>query len=221
MSTPGPEDEVFLLDGSATLEEEMLGLRFRISPSAFFQVNTPGAEVLFRKVAEWADIASGEGVVVDVCCGTGTIGLSMAAHCSRVVGVEMVEAAVEDARFNAALNDISNATFVAGKAEDVLAGQLDAEAAALPMGLTVGVVDPPRGGLHPKVIKALRKCEPMKRLVYVSCNPTGSFVEDAVRLCLPKIGKVRGQPFRPVRAVPVDMFPHTKHCEMVVLFERD
>lgn len=89
----------------------------------------------------------------------------------------------------------------------------------------VGIVDPPRGGLHPDVIKTLRTCKSLKRVVYVSCNPTGSLVEDVMRLCVPPSGNSRstyakGPEFRPVFAVPVDLFPHTPHCEMVVLFER-
>ena len=93
----------------------------------------------------------------------------------------------------------------------------------------VAIVDPPRAGLHPKVTKALRCCEAIDTLVYVSCNPFGSFVDDALRLCLPENGKdgktygkhCSGQPFVPVRAAPVDMFPDTRHCELVVAFTRD
>ncbi len=86
----------------------------------------------------------------------------------------------------------------------------------------VAIVDPPRGGLHPKVTRALRACKAIDKLVYVSCNPTGSFVEDAVRLCLPTgSGKYSvGEPFVPLRAAPVDMFPDTKHCELVTVFVR-
>jgi hypothetical protein len=88
----------------------------------------------------------------------------------------------------------------------------------------VAVVDPPRSGLHPKVVRALRECKAIDRLVYVSCNPTGTFVEDAIKLCLPSHcnGKWSvGEPFLPLRAAPVDMFPDTKHCELVVVFSRE
>ena len=88
----------------------------------------------------------------------------------------------------------------------------------------VAIVDPPRSGLHQNVIRALRTCKPLKRLVYVSCNPTGSFLEDAVRLCAPQedgSSFARGPALRVVAAVPVDLFPHTAHTELVVLFERD
>ena len=88
----------------------------------------------------------------------------------------------------------------------------------------MAVVDPPRGGLHPKVVRALRECKAIDRLVYVSCNPTGTFVDDAIKLCLPTRcgGKwSTGEPFLPLRAAPVDMFPDTKHCELVVVFSRE
>jgi hypothetical protein len=92
----------------------------------------------------------------------------------------------------------------------------------------VAIVDPPRAGLHPKVIKALRNCDAIDTLIYVSCNPFGSFVEDAIRLCLPENDKNRnygkhcsGKPFVPLRAAPVDMFPDTSHCELVMAFSRN
>lgn len=87
----------------------------------------------------------------------------------------------------------------------------------------VAVVDPPRSGLHPKVVRALRECKAIDRLIYVSCNPTGTFVEDAIKLCLPSHCNKKwspSEPFLPLRAAPVDMFPDTKHCELVVVFAR-
>ena len=84
----------------------------------------------------------------------------------------------------------------------------------------VAVVDPPRGGLHSSVIRALRACSLVRRIVYVSCNPKGSLIENGSALCGPKSKAFKGQPFRPVRAIPVDLFPHTAHCEMVMVFER-
>ena len=84
----------------------------------------------------------------------------------------------------------------------------------------VAVVDPPRGGLHGSVIRALRACSLVRRIVYVSCNPKGSLIENGSALCGPQSKAFKGQPFRPVRAIPVDLFPHTAHCEMVMVFER-
>ena len=84
----------------------------------------------------------------------------------------------------------------------------------------VAVVDPPRGGLHHSVVRALRACSLVRRIVYVSCNPKGSLIENGTALCGPKSKTLKGQPFQPVRATPVDLFPHTAHCEMVMVFER-
>ncbi|RYY34579.1 hypothetical protein EON62_03165, partial [archaeon] len=97
-------------------------------------------------------------------------------------------------------------------------------AAAPGVSRVVAIVDPPRGGLHPSVIRALRTCKPLKRIVYVSCNPSGSFVEDAVKFCTPQDKRsavAHGPAFRPVVSIPVDLFPHTPHTELVTLFERD
>lgn len=217
--------------------------------------------------------------VLDVCCGTGTIGLTCADRVKRVVGVELSSDAIADAQRNAARNHADNTTFLCAKAEDVMrqiipiaqgtapatttasasaaataastaaatpadasAAAATASAAATPAAATsskpppaapvydvsqvVAIVDPPRGGLHPSVIGALRTCKPLKRIVYVSCAPTGSLVEDMLKLCAPSVeGRsaawARGPAFTPRLAVPVDLFPHTPHCEMVMLFERE
>ena len=88
-------------------------------------------------------------------------------------------------------------------------------------GHLVAIVDPPRGGLHGSVLKALRGCSLIRRVVYVSCNPRGTFVDNAVTLCSPTSKAIKGKPFRPVRATPVDLFPHTPHTELLCTFERD
>ena len=85
----------------------------------------------------------------------------------------------------------------------------------------VAIVDPPRAGLHPSVIHALRTCKAIDCLVYVSCNPKGSFIEDVCKLCLPRKKNLKGHPYKPVRATSVDMFPHSKHCEIVMQLEHD
>jgi len=142
---------------------------------------------------------------------------------SQVVGLELIPEAVEDAKQNAELNNIANAEFHAGRAEKTLRDVLRDTSG---FGSIVGIVDPPRSGLHHDVIRALRKCEKLEHLIYVSCNPAGTLLENAVALCAPinessnSQRKAHGLPFRPVRAVPVDLFPHTDHCEMVVVFSR-
>lgn len=206
---------LILLRGSGYAHETLEDLKFRISPSAFFQVNTPGAELLYSIVREWC--AAGEdATVVDVCCGTGTIGLSMAGKVKNVIGIEMEESAVEDAKVNAQLNNINNAIFVAGKAEDVTNDTLAEHATEN----CVAVVDPPRGGLHPSVVRTIRACPHINRLVYVSCDQ-GPLVGNASGFCRAQSNKLRGAPFKPIKAVAVDMFPLTPKVEVVVLFERE
>lgn len=224
-SVPPPNHPYTVLDGDATIREELLGLNFQVSADSFFQVNSDSAELLYNKVREWA-APTEKDVVLDVCCGTGTIGLTMATAAAKVVGVDLSSQGIEDARRNAAANGITNATFICAKAEDAMK-ELVAAGAEGDDGRTtfVGIVDPPRGGLHPSVTRAIRTCKGLDRLVYVSCNPTGSFITDAVKLCAPtesgSRSVMRGPPFRLVKAQPVDLFPQTPHIELVALFERD
>ncbi|KQJ81687.1 zinc finger CCCH domain-containing protein 24 [Brachypodium distachyon] len=355
------------------IHDYISNLRFSISPTAFFQVNTLAAERLYTLAGDWANLNS-DTLLFDVCCGTGTIGLTLAHRVGMVVGIEMNESAVLDARRNALINGVKNCCFVCGKAEDVMgsllteylgspqqdiadsesnsevgptgkkedtvsgneenldsltekndngespqpkdistdhptrvsdeanggsdnrgsenleggheyneairkqnseeaslinAESLDTKAAdclehtkkskddssisktsVLPTGASqfknfVAIVDPPRVGLHPTVIKALRTHPRIRRLVYISCNPE-SLVANAIELCTPtsenreknkghrgwrtmsSAGLARqrtksmpnSEPFIPKRAMAVDLFPHTSHCEMVMLFER-
>jgi len=202
--------------GSERLEMPLLGLRFEIGPLSFFQTNPVTCELLYERALSWLcpDIKA---LVLDVCCGVGTIGLCVARRCQKVVGIELVPEAAESARQNAALNGIKNADFHAGKAEDVLPAILDDELRALGDDCEVcAIVDPPRPGLHRDVLQALRDCKQLSRIVYISCNPD-SLADDVVKLTAVRDGE---DPFVPVRAVAVDMFPHTVHVEMVLLLER-
>ncbi len=189
-------------------------------------------------------------VLLDICCGTGTIGLLHSRFFHHIVGIELSESAIEDAKINAGINSVDNATFICSKAETAIqsvleqlalssagrwahsASSLSASAdykvaAVIPkvslptdgsVGLPVGIVDPPRAGLHPDVLRALRNSR-LTRVVYVSCNPE-TLSENLKRLMAPSTTKFRGPPFTPLAAVAVDMFPHTEHCEMIVLLER-
>ncbi|XP_063082190.1 tRNA (uracil-5-)-methyltransferase homolog A isoform X4 [Cavia porcellus] len=200
--------------GDQCIQEDLLGLTFRISPHAFFQVNTPAAEVLYTVIQDWAQLDEGS-TVLDVCCGTGTIGLAIAQKVKRVIGIELSQEAVEDARANAQANELSNVEFHCGRAEDLV----PALVSRLVSQQLVAILDPPRAGLHSKVILAIRRAENLKKLLYVSCNPRaamGNFVD----LCRAPSNRVKGTPFRPVKAVAVDLFPQTPHCEMLILFER-
>jgi tRNA (uracil-5-)-methyltransferase len=323
----------------ARIHDHINNLRFSISPTAFFQVNTVTAEKLYSIAGDWADLGP-DTLLFDVCCGTGTIGLTLAHRVGMVIGIEMNASAVADAERNATINGISNCKFICSKAciltvtyfvvgsivliclhgssvgfvvqaEDVMSSLLkqyldvtqmeeakplsnanddlnkqipsteemtNSEHVAdqnLPPSNTqveelqdneqkdssslepekttkpqfknvVAIVDPPRSGLHPAVIKALRTHPRLKRLVYISCNPE-TLVANAIELCTPsfdepdrgnknyrgrkKIGiaalarhRAKSMPtseaFRPVKAMAVDLFPHTDHCEMVMLLER-
>uniref|UniRef100_A0AAV2JQ61 tRNA (uracil(54)-C(5))-methyltransferase n=1 Tax=Knipowitschia caucasica TaxID=637954 RepID=A0AAV2JQ61_KNICA len=213
-----------LLHGVPYIYEEILGFKFRISPDAFFQVNQAAAEVLYRTIRDLCAPSHGTGTVgggtlLDVCCGTGAIGIIASPRLHRVLGVELVEQAVEDARHNSALNNVHNCEFRAGKAEAVLPSLMkDLDNCS---GLTA-VVNPARGGLHYRVVRALRNHSSIRRLVYVSCKPEGEAMRNFRELCCsPDLKKrLTGEAFTPTLAVPVDMFPHTPHCELVLLFER-
>ncbi|XP_057599954.1 tRNA (uracil-5-)-methyltransferase homolog A isoform X2 [Hippopotamus amphibius kiboko] len=131
--------------GDRCIREDLLGLTFRISPHAFFQVNTPAAEVLYTLIQDWAQLDAGS-TVLDVCCGTGTIGLALARKVKRVVGIELCQEAVEDARVNALDNEVSNVEFHCGRAEDLV----PALVSRLASQQLVAVLDPPRAGLQPR-----------------------------------------------------------------------
>ncbi|XP_063383796.1 tRNA (uracil-5-)-methyltransferase homolog A [Cydia fagiglandana] len=201
--------------GDTHIVDTILGRQFRISPEAFFQINTAGAEILYQSAIDMSQVDGGS-TVVDICCGTGTIGLCFAKHCGQVLGVELIPEAVRDARANATANGIDNCQFFAGRAEDTLPSVL-ARAAT---GDVIAIVDPPRAGLHMRAVTQLRNTKSVKRLVYISCSPA-SAAKNFLDLSRPSSKTLRGAPFLPVRAVPVDMFPHTRHVELAVLFERE
>ncbi|XP_065282119.2 tRNA (uracil-5-)-methyltransferase homolog A-like [Dermacentor albipictus] len=201
--------------GTEDIEETLLGLTFQVSPDAFFQVNTPAAEVLYRAAEEVAGL-SAETTLLDICCGTGTIGLSLASKVKKVYGVEVCRRAVQNAKRNAELNGIKNASFVQGKAEDVIQDVIRSVGGSEEI---VAIVDPPRQGLHNKVLRTLRWTASIKKLVYVSCNPEGA-LQNFLDLARAASNNYRGDPFVLTKAVPVDMFPHTPHTELVLLMER-
>ncbi|CAN9513551.1 unnamed protein product [Ophioblennius macclurei] len=214
-TSPNPEDlPCELVSGQSCIQENMLGLSFRISPHSFFQVNTGAAEVLYSAVGEWAQLDQ-DSTVLDVCCGTGTIGISLAKRVKKVIGIELCQEAVEDAKVNAAFNGLTNVEFHCGKAEDIFPNVLN----ALVSPSVTAIVDPPRAGLHSKVILAIRRAEHLKRLVYVACNAKAAMT-NFIDLCRAPSNRVRGAPFRPVRAMAVDLFPQTMHMEMLLLLER-
>jgi 23S rRNA (uracil1939-C5)-methyltransferase len=190
--------------GQEFLIEELAGLRFRVSPLAFFQTNTEMAERLCELATEAAAL-TGRERVFDLYCGIGTIGLTLARDAAEVWGIETVPEAIADAEHNAKLNDVPNARFIA---EDVRLGVRPLlEQAGSP---DVVVVDPPRAGLSKKVVRRVIECE-ARRIVYVSCNPT---------TLAPNAAQLVEAGYRLRRVTPVDMFPHTPHVECVAVLER-
>ncbi|KAK8389815.1 hypothetical protein O3P69_009068 [Scylla paramamosain] len=208
-----------LVAGKECITETCLDLYFQISPDSFFQINTKGAEVLYSTVKEIAEV-SPVTTLLDICCGTGTVSLAMAPHVRSTIGIDITTGAVEDAKKNAALNNINNTIFIAGRAEKVLPRLTDELAQCSDV---VAVVNPARAGLHPQVIRTIRKCEAIQKLIYVTCKPDGFAMENFVKLGSKKIKSPKARntiPFIPKYAVPVDLFPHTSHNELVMLFER-
>ncbi|XP_055532938.1 tRNA (uracil-5-)-methyltransferase homolog A [Wyeomyia smithii] len=206
------------LHGETHIVDTIHGLKFRISPLAFFQINTQAAEILYQCAIDLAE-SSEKTSVLDICCGTGTIGLCFAKHCKQVLGVEIIPQAIEDAKHNAELNQIENCKFFAGNADDLITSLI--RNANIRSGENlVAIVDPPRAGLHIRSITQLRNARGLNRLVYVSCSPR-SAVKNWVDLMRPCSKAMRGVPFVAKKAIPVDMFPHSPHVELVVLFERE
>ncbi len=201
-TTHGGRDE--LLAGAARIEEELCGLRFSLSSEAFFQTNTEMAERLYGVAHEYAALKGWERVY-DLCCGIGTIGLTLAPRAAEVLGVDIVEDAIQDAQANARANEIANTRFIAGDVRPVLKDLIERRDRP-----DVVVVDPPRAGLTSKVVARIAETSP-KRIVYVSCNPT---------TLAPNAAQLVEAGYKLVRVRPVDMFPQTPHIECVALIER-
>ncbi len=204
-------DKYRTLYGERYIEDVLCGVRFRITPESFYQVNHDGAELLYGLAKEKA-VAGFDGKLslVDMYCGTGTIGLSMADSVNELVGVEIVEGAVECAKANAMLNGFENAKFYAGDAKDIEALFASVEAQHGILNPDVVILDPPRKGCTPEVIEFLAKRN-IDRVVYVSCDP-----DTLARDCkmFSELGYLIGE------VDPVDMFPKTGHVESVVCLMR-
>lgn len=205
-----PKLNEFLLDlemrawhGKGYIEERLGKVRFIIGPKSFFQTNTSQAERLYEVTAEFAGLTGAENVY-DLYTGIGSIALYVADRCRQVVGIEEIAAAIDDARANAALNGIENATFYAGDVKNILTPEF-----ALQHGKPdLLITDPPRAGMHPDVVRMLLELQ-APRMVYVSCNPATQ-ARDLQGL---------NERYAVKRVRPVDMFPHTSHIESVALLE--
>ena len=193
-----------LYKGDEAIYEEMEGLRFKIGPKSFYQTNSLQAYRLYSVAREFAALTGNE-VVYDLYTGTGTIAQFIARQASKVVGIEYVPEAIEDAKVNAAANGIDNCEFFAGDMKDVL----NAGFIAMHGRPDVIILDPPRAGIHPDVAKVILDAAP-DRMVYVSCNPA-SQARDLAILC---------RDYEITAVQPVDMFPHTMHVENVCALKR-
>ena len=198
------DQDIVLFHGVGYIEEAMEGLKFRIGPKSFYQTNSLQAYELYKITRDFAGLTGNE-VVYDLYTGTGTIANFVAKKAKKVVGVEYVPTAIDDAQVNASINNITNTTFFAGDMKEVLTnafvskhGQPD-----------VIITDPPRAGMDAAVIEVILNAAPQK-IVYVSCNPSTQARDLVLLDSAYQVTKVRA----------VDMFPHTHHVESVVLLER-
>ena len=193
-----------ILYGRGYIEDELCGMRFRISPTSFYQINPVQTEKFYVRALKYADL-KGRETVIDAYCGIGTIGIAAAPHAARVIGVEINEDAVRDARVNARLNGIENIQFTAGDAGAFMVRMRDAGERA-----DVVFMDPPRAGSTPEFIESVAYMRP-KKVIYISCNPEtlardlGIFVQHGYHM---------------LEATPYDAFPQTAHMEICALLTR-
>lgn len=195
--------DMITYSGKGFIEEQLKHVRFKIGPKSFFQTNTRQAEILYDVVVEFAGLTGTENVY-DLYTGIGSIAQYIAKDCKQVVGIEEVKEAIVDAEENAALNNLANTVFYAGDVKDILTHEF-AEKHGKPDLL---ITDPPRAGMHAKVVQMLLQLE-APRMVYVSCNPATQARD--LNLLHEKYDVLKVQ--------PVDMFPHTHHIESVALLE--
>ncbi|WP_242917041.1 23S rRNA (uracil(1939)-C(5))-methyltransferase RlmD [Pontibacter liquoris] len=193
--------EVVCYKGLPYIHEEMEGIRFRVGPKSFYQTNADQAYELYKKTREFAGLTGNE-LVYDLYTGAGTIANFVAAQCREVIGIEYVPSAIEDAKINSQINNITNTTFYAGDMKDILSDELVARHGRP----DVVITDPPRAGMHEDVVAKLLQVHPA-RIVYVSCNPATQ-ARDLELL---------SQKYDVARVQPVDMFPQTHHVENIVL----
>ncbi|XP_031285411.1 uncharacterized protein LOC116144096 [Pistacia vera] len=206
-------EEEHTLYGKSTITETLRGLTFQISANSFFQTNTHQAEVLYKLIEDCAGLrGDGSEIVLDLFCGTGTIGLTLARKVKHVYGYEVVPQAISDAHRNATLNGISNANFVQGDLNKI--GENFGNEFPKP---DIVISDPNRPGMHMKLIKFLLKLK-APRIVYVSCNPA-TCARDLDYLCHGVTEQNIKGCYKLKSLQPVDMFPHTPHIECVCLLE--
>jgi tRNA (uracil-5-)-methyltransferase len=218
-SIPYVEDsELELVHGQQkTYEEKIAGCVFEVSNSSFLQINIKQTEKMYTWAQKYAGLDS-KTVLLDICSGIGTIGITAGQVCHKVVGIEMVKSACANAVKNAARNGMAEKyEVVEGKVEDKMEGvasQYSGQGWRI-----VGIIDPPRAGIHPDVIRCLRTCRGLDELVFICCDVKQSKT-NIIDLCLPQNKKRRGPPFSPILCTGFDMFPHTNHFETMFVLKR-
>lgn len=194
-----------IMFGKGFITEKLFASSFRIKANSFFQTNSVQTETLYRTAFEMLDPKSTDNIM-DLYCGTGSIGILIAKHANEVIGVELVPESIESAKLNAQDNNVTNINFFEGNVKDFLRTYNDGE-----IKYNIIIVDPPRAGLHPKALKRMLELKPEK-ILYISCNPA-TFSRDAKTIV--------GKGYKLSEVQPVDMFPHTMHIELVSVFYRD
>lgn len=198
------DQEIFVFSGRDHILENMEGLKFIIGPKSFYQTNSDQAYELYKVAREFADLKGNE-TVYDLYTGTGTIANFVAKSAQKVIGIEYVPEAIEDAKVNSSINNITNTSFWAGDIKNILNEDFVKENGKP----DVIITDPPRAGMHADVIQSIISMNP-NNIVYVSCNPATQARDIALLDEFYQIEKIQ----------PVDMFPHTHHVENVVLLTR-
>lgn len=196
--------DIQLYSGRDHIIEELDGLKFRIGPKSFFQTNTSQALRLYRTALEFAEL-KGEELVYDLYTGTGTIANFISSHCKNVIGIENVGEAIKDAKVNSRINNIHNTQFFTGDIKDVLTPEFFTNYGRP----DVIITDPPRAGMHPDVVKAIKESLP-EIIVYISCNPATQARDIQLLSDVYHVNRVQ----------PVDMFPQTHHVENIVRLDR-
>jgi 23S rRNA (uracil1939-C5)-methyltransferase len=198
------DQEIILYSGKDHIIESMEGLSFKVGPKSFFQTNSSQAYELYKIAREFAGL-KGDELVYDLYTGTGTIANFIAGKAAKVIGVEFIPMAIEDAKINSAINNIRNTEFYAGDMKDVLTEDFVKEKGRP----DVIIVDPPRAGMHEDVTRMLLRIS-AEKIVYISCNPATQGRDLAIL----------DEQYEVKEVQPVDMFPHTHHVENVVLLKK-
>ena len=200
-----------------TYHERMADCMFEVSNSSFLQINIPQSEKMYEYAKKYVSLDE-KTILLDICSGIGTIGISVGRDCKKVIGIEMVKSSCFNAIKNAKTNNMNEKyEVIEGKVEDKIeevAAKYSSEGFRI-----VGIIDPPRAGLHPDVIRCLRTCKGLDLLVFICCDIKQSKA-NIIDLCLPQNKKRRGPPFSPILCSGVDMFPQTPHFESLFVLQR-